>query len=300
MFYTSFLDPAKRTGESTHFQEELTGRKFRKPSIVITDNNVDQGATKPSKPIQSEMIKSNSVKGQDDVDGVVKVEVRNVPKDSFQMKQIRPTIMSEKDKRGSKFGRTTKFKHLKGTTLHKSQHFENLKSLSRSTPAETDIIQANVARLAIPCAGPGGKVAIIEIAKSGRLPDGVLPSIINGSSVMDFVWDPFNDNKIYCGLDDGSLTMWIIPDGGLLDSTSEPNQKISAHGDKISIVKCNPMAEGVVATVGQDHLVKIWQVTDTEHRESIVLTGHTDHIYAMDWSLCGRFIATSCKDGKIR
>ena len=60
------------------------------------------------------------------------------------------------------------------------------------------------------------------------------------------------------------------------------------------------MAEGVVATVGQDHLVKIWQVTDTEHRESIVLTGHTDHIYAMDWSLCGRFIATSCKDGKIR
>ena len=63
--------------------------------------------------------------------------------------QVRP---KSSDKRGSsvpKFGRVTKFKHLKGTPLHKSHRFENLKGLSKSTPAETDIVAANIARWAL-------------------------------------------------------------------------------------------------------------------------------------------------------
>ena len=50
----------------------------------------------------------------------------------------------------------------------KAQKFENLHGLSKSTPAETDIVVANLARIAVPLAGPGGKVAVFETAKPGR------------------------------------------------------------------------------------------------------------------------------------
>ena len=99
--------------------------------------------------------------------------------------------------------------------LHKSLHFENLKNLSKSTPAETDIIVANSTRIALPLSGQGGKVAVLEVAKSGKLPSGILPSLVHGTNVMDFCWDPFDNSKLYCALDDGFLNIWKIPDGGL-------------------------------------------------------------------------------------
>lgn len=144
-------------------------------------------------------------------------------------------------------------------------------------------------------------MAILEMAKVGRLPNGVMPSLINGSSVMDFSWDPFNDAKLYCGLDDGNLTVWTIPEGGLAEPVNTPDLSVTgAHADKLTIVKCHPLAEGIIATAAQDHLVKIWHITDTTAKENMVLIGHTDQIFSIGWSLCGRYIATACKDGRIR
>ena len=150
-----------------------------------------------------------------------------------------------------------------------------------------------------------------------RIPDGVIPSLINGSSLMDMAWDNFNESRLFCALDDGSLNVWTIPEGGILTSVNDPDMKIPAHDDKVTIVKCHPLADGLLATVGQDHLVKvrslmsqliitchvspqIWQLTDTEYSEEMALTGHEDQVYSLAWSQCGRYIATACKDGKIR
>jgi WD40 repeat protein len=35
-------------------------------------------------------------------------------------------------------------------------------------------------------------------------------------------------------------------------------------------------------------------------QEKIVLEGHQDQIYSLAWSQCGRFLATVCRDGKVR
>ena len=94
-----------------------------------------------------------------------------------------------------RFGRMTKFKHFKGTTLPKSMMFDNLKNLSKSMASECDIIKANVDRVAVPLAGPGGKIGVFETSKAGRLPDGVLPSVINGVTVLDFEFDPFDNSR---------------------------------------------------------------------------------------------------------
>ena len=47
-------------------------------------------------------------------------------------------------------------------------------------------------------------------------------------------------------------------------------------------------------------MVQIWYVVSPQHQEVAVLGGHEDQVYSLAWSQCGRFLATSCKDGKIR
>ena len=34
--------------------------------------------------------------------------------------------------------------------------------------------------------------------------------------------------------------------------------------------------------------------------EIFFVQGHTDQVYSMAWSQCGRFISTVCRDGKVR
>ena len=90
------------------------------------------------------------------------------------------------------FGRVSKFKHLKGDVMLKGR-MENLKNLSRfvklvstpadktlgtdmncrTVPAECDFFHANAERVAVPLTGPGGKIAVFETRKTGRIADGV-------------------------------------------------------------------------------------------------------------------------------
>ena len=229
----------------------------------------------------------------------VSVDLRDQDSSSFLLAEVRPKAPTVENL--TKFGRLTKFKHLKGKPLHKSQHFDNLKNLSKTTPTESDLIHVNLTRFAVPLGGPGGKVAVFDMNNCGRIPDGVTPCLVNGTNVLDFAWDPFDDSRLVCGLEDGSINVWRIPHNGLEESSNVPGMSLkSAHSDKVTIVKFNPLASGIVATAGHDLLVKIRNLSAGNAKEYIVLTGHDDQIYSMAWSLCGKFLATACKDGKVR
>ena len=183
--------------------------------------------------------------------------------------------------------------------MHKSMHFENLKNLSKSVPADCDFIHVNPERLVVPLSGPGGKLAVFEMSKSGRIPDGVTPAVINTATVMDFAWDPFNNSRLAVVTDDGAINLWEIPEGGLYHQVNEPTVRIPAHSEKVNIIKFNPLASDIVATSGFDWQVKVWHLSENS-KEMAVLEGHTDQIYSMDWSQCGRFLATVCRDGRVR
>ncbi len=71
--------------------------------------------------------------------------------------------------------------------------------------AKTYLYIANHKRVAVPISGPGGKIAVYELSKPGRLPDGVIPSLVNGSNIMDFQWDPF-DASVLAGTVTSSFT----------------------------------------------------------------------------------------------
>ena len=208
-----------------------------------------------------------------DNEAFLRPKSRSDKNEPFLMPQMRPqlTPAPENNRRMSKFGRVTKFKHMKGTPLHKSMHFENLKNLSKSVPADCDVIQVNSERVVVPLAGPGGKLAVFELSKSGRIPDGVVPAVINTATVMDFAWDPFKNNRLAVVTDDGALNMWDIPEGGLYSQVNQPRSRISAHNsEKVNIIKYNPVAADILATAGFDWLIRIWNLSDNAEEVAVL------------------------------
>lgn len=196
------------------------------------------------------------------------------------------------------FGRVSKFRHLKVTPAHKSQQIENVRNVSRQIPGECDGFHANPEFLAVPLSGPGGKISILNRKKPGKLPDGVIPSLVQGSNIMDFSWDPFDNHRLAVACDDGIIKLWRIEEDGLKESTNKSEQEFNAHSDKIYFIKFHPTAKDVLASGSYDMTIKIWDLSDCS--EKIVLKGHTDQIFSFAWSPCGTFCSTVCKDGKIR
>jgi coronin-7 len=40
---------------------------------------------------------------------------------------------------------------------------------------------------------------VFELSKTGKLPDGVIPTLVHGTNIMDFAWDPFNCKRLAVG-----------------------------------------------------------------------------------------------------
>jgi len=57
----------------------------------------------------------------------------------------------------------SKFRHIEGSTVHKSLHIENLRNVSQSMPGESDGFHANLKYCAIPMSGSAGVIAIIQV-----------------------------------------------------------------------------------------------------------------------------------------
>lgn len=212
-------------------------------------------------------------------------------------KQNSVTVQAPK-RTSTVFGRVSKFRHLKGTPGHRSTNIENIRNVGRQLPGECDGFHANFERVAIPLSGQGGKIAVFELSKPGRLPDGVIPSLVNGNNIMDFQFDPFDPKRLVVACDDGIVKIWNIAEGGLTEPINTPTSEFAAHGDKIYFARFHPLAENVLLTASYDMNMKLWDLNTKS--ESICLTGHTDQIFAFSWSPCGKYGATVSKDGKIR
>ncbi|KAL6436067.1 hypothetical protein ACFW04_005703 [Cataglyphis niger] len=279
-------------------------RLYESRSVSVTDGNLAEKAMgsptmlrrRDSFKAKSEVIKEDETK-------------KNIPMLRQQsmdpkLEKVEPVTTLASKRTSTVFGRVSKFRHLKGTPGHKSTHIENIRNISRQISGECDGFHANPDRVAVPLSGPGGKIAVLELKKTGRLPDGVMPALVHGATVMDFQWDPFDNQRLAVACDDGIIRLWEIPESGLAEPTNEPKHVIEAHTDKIYLIKFHPLASNVLASASYDMTVKIWDLsllTSTETAiAKITLIGHTDQIFSLAWSPCGQYLASACKDGKLR
>lgn len=194
--------------------------------------------------------------------------------------------------------RVSKFRHLYGTPMHKSNNIENVRNLSISLPGDSDGFQVNQEFVAFPLSGPGGQIAVVPLTKPCRLPDSGLPTIQCGSGIMDFAMDPFNKQKLAAACESGFVSIWEIPKGGLTETINTPSVVLKGHEDKPHIVKYHPLASGVLASSALDLTVKIWDINKA--KDVITLTDHTQQVFSLSWKSDGTQLATVSRDNKVR
>ncbi|XP_066145726.1 coronin-7 isoform X2 [Euwallacea fornicatus] len=298
-------DNFDNTDQAANFERNSTQRSSiaeRRKLYERSQSHQDQPAVIIEKSVSSPVMlrRKDSLKGhKQSEDDSNRRSVPVAKQQSLDINTAKKNESTPAPKRTSTvFGRVSKFRHLKGTTAHKSFHIENIRNLSRQIPGECDGFHANPERVAVPLSGPGGKIAIFELSKTGKLPDGVIPTLVHGNNVMDFQWDPFDYQRLAVACDDGVVKIWKIPSGGLAEPTNEPEGEFNAHGDKIYFIKFHPTAKDILASGSYDMTIKVWDLTTMT--DQITLKGHTDQIFSFSWSPCGSQCATVCKDGKIR
>ncbi|KAJ5280710.1 hypothetical protein N7478_006082 [Penicillium angulare] len=203
-----------------------------------------------------------------------------------------------------RFVRSSKYRHVFGRSTRKEQCYDNLR-ISRNA-WDTNLIKVNPKHLAVNWeAGGGGAFAVIPLEERGKLPDRIPLFRGHTAVVLDTDWNPFNDDLIASGSDDGKVFLWRVPDNFTVRPDVEaddvqdiaPVGKLSGHPKKIGHVLFNPAAENVLATASGDYTVKIW---DIEAGAPKLTLNIGDIVQSQSWSANGSLLVTTSRDKKLR
>ncbi|KAK7940387.1 hypothetical protein WMY93_003713 [Mugilogobius chulae] len=198
----------------------------------------------------------------------------------------------------SLLGPSTKFRHIQGSVMHRDSHITNIRNLNLTTPGECDGFCVNFKHVAVPLSTSGGQIAIFERTNPGKQPDTNVPTIQNSANVADLCWDPFNTHRLAVAGEDAKIRVWQVPEGGLVETLTEPELILRGHTEKIYSIRFHPLASGLLVSSSYDLTVRLWSLETGE--EVKILSGHEDQVFAMAWSPDGKLLATVCKDGKVR
>ncbi|KAJ5856640.1 uncharacterized protein N7529_010584 [Penicillium soppii] len=203
-----------------------------------------------------------------------------------------------------RFVRSSKYRHVFGRSTRKDQCYDNLR-VSRNA-WDTNLLKVNPKHIAVNWeAGGGGAFAIIPLEERGKLPERIPLCRGHTAVVLDTDWNPFNDDLIASGSDDGKVLLWRVPENFTVrpEVDSEeikdlaPVGKLSGHPKKIGHVLFNPAAENVLATASGDYTVKIW---DIEAGKPKLTLNIGDIVQSQSWSANGSLMVTTSRDKKLR
>ncbi|KAJ5835394.1 hypothetical protein N7447_001420 [Penicillium robsamsonii] len=203
-----------------------------------------------------------------------------------------------------RFVRSSKYRHVFGRSTRKDQCYDNLR-VSRNA-WDTNLLKVNPKHIAVNWeAGGGGAFAIIPLEERGKLPERIPLCRGHTAVVLDTDWNPFNDDLIASGSDDGKVLLWRVPENFTVRPEADaddikdlaPIGKLSGHPKKIGHVLFNPAAENVLATASGDYTVKIW---DIEAGASKLTLNIGDIVQSQSWSANGSLLVTTSRDKKLR
>ncbi|KAJ5163973.1 uncharacterized protein N7500_005803 [Penicillium coprophilum] len=203
-----------------------------------------------------------------------------------------------------RFVRSSKYRHVFGRSTRKDQCYDNLR-VSRNA-WDTNLLKVNPKHIAVNWeAGGGGAFAIIPLEERGKLPERIPLCRGHTAVVLDTDWNPFNDDLIASGSDDGKVLLWRVPENFTVRPDTDadniqdlaPIGKLSGHPKKIGHVLFNPAAENVLATASGDYTVKIW---DIEAGAAKLTLNIGDIVQSQSWSANGSLLVTTSRDKKLR
>ena len=192
--------------------------------------------------------------------------------------------------------------HVFGRSTRREQCYDNLRISKNAW--DTNLIKVNPKYLAVNWeASGGGAFAVIPLEERGKLPDQIPLFRGHTAVVLDTDWNPFNDDIIASGSDDGKVFLWQVPEGFTLHTDADepadvkPVGKLSGHSRKVGHVLFNPAAENILASSSGDYTVKLW---DLEDGKSKLTLKHNDIVQSLSWNADGSMLVTTSRDKKLR
>ena len=89
------------------------------------------------------------------------------------------------------------------------------------------------------------------------------------------------------------IKLWTIPEGGVTENMKEATATLSGHGKPVSLLQWNPVADNVLASVGKEPSVRVWDAAKAA--AAITLTGFEGLVQDFAWNSNGTQLVTSDK-----
>ncbi len=118
-----------------------------------------------------------------------------------------------------------------------------------------------------------------------------VPFLLDGhkGNVLDFDWNPFYENIIASGGNDGTVKLWEIDQ----DPHPKATMSVDAHMKKVTVVRFNPVADMVLASGSADRTLKIWDLSAGVCRNEFT-DGFDKMVEDADFNWDGSQLAVCC------
>ncbi|RWS09809.1 coronin-2B-like protein [Dinothrombium tinctorium] len=194
--------------------------------------------------------------------------------------------------------RSSKFRHVYGCAAKKELCYDNLKITKNANDSQFCSVNPKFLAVVTETAGGGG-FYVIPLEKYGRIEANYGRVCGHKGPVSDIKWNPFNDNIIASCSDDCTIKLWYIPDEGVPKrGMNDCFMTLDEHKRRVTLIEWHPTADNILASVGFDHLILIWNTSTGQVVRTI--NCHSDTIHSLSFNRDGSLIATTCKDKYIR
>jgi len=190
----------------------------------------------------------------------------------------------------------SKWKNIFGE-IDKTGSFDNITPRT-TTSADGNLIDVSPEFIGVNWStSGGGAVGIFETRNFTRV-KGDFPLIYGHSAIVsDLKFSPLNPFMLATSSDDGKVKIWTIPEGGLKEDLRDDTQRFGSHKRKACLVAWNPSVKEVIASMGNDHDLYVWDITTSE--ELFKIKTEDSMFYNMEWNRDGSLIGAMMKNKKI-
>lgn len=196
------------------------------------------------------------------------------------------------------FVRKSKYRHVYGDLARPENQYSGIPG--NAAQLDTSMIKVNGKYIAHIVGGTGGGVVeVFPMTDVGRHTTQKPRITGHAGPVTDLDFNPFNQEVIATTSQDCGVRVFKFPEEGIPAEGLNTAEFEGKHGGKATQLLWNPAASGILASIGAEHTVRIWDV-EAKAQAYAIERQHGDTIQDFQWNQVGNYIATLSKDKKLR